>query len=85
MSDENYEEQPACHHADTTERDERDVWNMLQYKLLTAADPDGMYMTPEEVAVYTGMSVQALAMARHRGAGPKCLHAPIQTPHGRRP
>ncbi len=63
MSDENYEEQPACHHADTTERDERDVWNMLQYKLLTAADPDGMYMTPEEVAVYTGMS------ADHREGG----------------
>ena len=27
-------------------------------------------MTPEEVAAYTGMSVQALAMMRHRRQGP---------------
>ncbi len=37
------------------------VWNTLQAKLSTAVNPDDLLMTPEEVAAYTGMSVQALA------------------------
>lgn len=49
------------------------VWNTLQAKLSTAVNPDDLLMTPEEVAAYTGMSVQALAMLRYRGKGPKCL------------
>ena len=46
------------------------VWNTLQAKLSTAVNPDDLLMTPEEVAAYTGMSVQALAMMRHRRQGP---------------
>ena len=46
------------------------VWNTLQAKLQTAVNPDDLLMTPEEVAAYTGMSVQALAMMRHRRQGP---------------
>ena len=46
------------------------VWNTLQAKLQTAVNPDDLLMTPEEVAVYTGLSVPALAMMRHRRQGP---------------
>lgn len=46
------------------------VWNTLQAKLQTAVNPDDLLMTPEEVAAYTGLSVQALAMMRHRKQGP---------------
>ena len=46
------------------------VWNTLQAKLQTAVNPDDLLMTPEEVAAYTGLSVQALAMMRHRRQGP---------------
>jgi hypothetical protein len=46
------------------------VWNTLQAKLQTAVNPDDLLMTPEEVAAYTGLSVQALAMMRHRRRGP---------------
>ncbi len=46
------------------------VWNTLQAKLSTAVNPGDLLMTPEEVAAYTGMSVQALAMMRHRRQGP---------------
>ncbi|MBS6345253.1 MAG: helix-turn-helix domain-containing protein [Bifidobacterium pseudolongum] len=46
------------------------VWNTLQAKLKTAVRPDDLLMTPEEVAVYTGLSVSALAMLRHRRQGP---------------
>lgn len=46
------------------------VRNTLQAKLSTAVNPDDLLMTPEEVAAYTGMSVQALAMMRHRRQGP---------------
>ena len=49
------------------------VWNTLQAKLQTAVNPDDLLMTPEEVSAYTGVSVQALAMLRYRGKGPKCL------------
>ena len=49
------------------------VWNTLQAKLSTAVNPDELLMTPEEVSAYTGVSVQALAMLRYRGKGPKCL------------
>ena len=49
------------------------VWNTLQAKLSTAVNPDELLMTPEEVSAYTGVSVQALAMLRYRGNGPKCL------------
>ncbi len=38
------------------------VWNTLKAKLSTAVNPGDLLMTPEEVAAYTGMSVQALAM-----------------------
>ena len=46
------------------------VWNTLQAKLSTAVNPDDLLMTPEEVAAYTGLSVPALAMMRHRRQGP---------------
>ena len=46
------------------------VWNTLQAKLSTAVNPDDLLMTPEEVAAYTGMSVQALAMMRTVGKAP---------------
>ena len=46
------------------------VWNTLQAKLQTAVNPDDLLMTPEEVAAYTGLSVPALAMMRHRRQGP---------------
>lgn len=50
------------------------VWNTLQAKLANAVRPDELLMTPDEVAAYTGVSVQALAMLRYRDKGPKCLH-----------
>lgn len=46
------------------------VWNTLQAKLASAVRPDELLMTPDEVAAYTGLTVQALAMMRHRGKGP---------------
>lgn len=55
------------------------VWNTLQAKLSTAVRPDDLLMTPEEVAAYTGLSVQALAMMRHRKQGPNYSHPTSRT------
>lgn len=55
------------------------VWNTLQAKLQTAVNPDDLLMTPEEVAAYTGLSVQALAMMRHRKQGPSFSHPTSRT------
>ena len=55
------------------------VWNTLQAKLQTAVNPDDLLMTPEEVAAYTGLSVPALAMMRHRKQGPSFSHPTSRT------
>lgn len=49
------------------------VWDGLQYRLKTAANPSDVLMSTEEAASYMGLSANALAVRRHTNTSPKFL------------
>lgn len=50
------------------------TWQTLQHRLAAAVNPGELLMSPEEAAAYTGISVPALAMMRHRKTGARYMN-----------
>lgn len=52
---------------------ELQLWDALQHKISTAVNANELLMSPAEVAAYTGLSSNSLAVRRYSGNGPKYL------------